>query len=132
MVKKITLLASEGSLTFIIEPNGWCRLSLTKNKKETRLGADLFANLKNRLFHVITYKSELAMTDDIDGCAVTWVLNLSEEHASVYAHRNDNGLLFYFQDLNAHVIDTLFITYDECDQWLKSLSTYKGGRYEQP
>ncbi len=119
-----TLALESGDARFFLSVNqsGWCSLSLHIGDQVFELGADTVSKVKERLGRALRIPRDLGIcVGKIDDRSVSWVMSLSEHHASIYAHLQSDGMILVFQDMDARTIAMISITDVQSVDWLNQL-----------
>lgn len=125
MVTELTV--GSAKLVVSCDRSQWCDVMLEANGRH-HLGSETRAVLVARLVRGLRDELPEPTAGELDGVAVSWVLSLSERHASVYAAQSADIRSLYFQDSEGKLIVRVDLERQDRERWISLL----GGMIDEP
>lgn len=119
MVTELT--SGSGSLILRADESRSCRLELWIEDRGFELGVDTLGVVLTKLLRGLQDDLQGPRAGTIDGVSVTGVLNLWEQHATIYAAHSGRTRTLFFQDGDGTLIARLDLQDDERNRWIKLL-----------
>ena len=114
------LPAGAARLVLTCDSSQWCEVVLEADGRH-ELGAETRAVLVERLLRGLRDELPEPTSGELDGVAVSWVLSLSERHASIYAAQRADVRSLYFQDSEGNLIVRVDLKSEDRKRWVSLL-----------